>query len=89
MVTDDINMGISHVIRGVDHLSNTTKHVLLFEALGHATPTFAHLPLILGADKKRLSKRHGATSVLQYRRKGFLPRSHSQLSGSPRLVAGR
>ena len=73
VVTDDINMGISHVIRGVDHLSNTTKHVLLFEALGHATPTFAHLPLILGADKKRLSKRHGATSVLQYRRKGFLP----------------
>lgn len=73
VVTDDIHMGITHVVRGVDHLSNTTKHVLLFEALGRPLPTFAHLPLILGPDKKRLSKRHGATSVLEYRRKGFLP----------------
>jgi len=73
VVTDDIGMGITHIIRGVDHLSNTTKHVLLFEALGHPAPVFAHLPLILGADKKRLSKRHGATSVMEYERLGFLP----------------
>ena len=73
VVTDDISMGITHIIRGVDHLSNTTKHVLLFAALGHPAPAFAHLPLILGTDKKRLSKRHGATSVMEYQRQGFLP----------------
>ena len=75
VVVDDVDMAISHVIRGDDHISNTPKHVLLFEALGSATPVFAHVPLILGADKKRLSKRHGATSVTEYRRQGYLPQA--------------
>jgi glutamyl-tRNA synthetase len=73
VVCDDIDMQITHVIRGDDHVSNTPKHVLLFEALGAARPQFAHVPLILGSDKKRLSKRHGATSVLEYERQGYLP----------------
>ena len=73
VVTDDIDMAISHVVRGDDHISNTPKHVLLFAALGAAVPSFAHVPLILGTDKKRLSKRHGATSVVEYRRQGYLP----------------
>jgi glutamyl/glutaminyl-tRNA synthetase len=61
------------VIRGDDHISNTPKHVLLFQALGAPVPRFAHVPLILGSDKKRLSKRHGATSVTEYQRQGYLP----------------
>ncbi len=73
VVVDDFDMNITHVIRGADHLSNTSKQVLLYEALGKPLPRFAHLPLILGPDKTRLSKRHGATSVLEYRRQGFLP----------------
>ena len=73
VVVDDIEMRISHVIRGDDHISNTPKHVLLFRALGAEVPVFAHVPLILGADKKRLSKRHGATSVTEYQRQGYLP----------------
>ena len=66
-------MGITDVIRGDDHISNTPKHVLLFQALGAPVPRFAHVPLILGSDKKRLSKRHGATSVIEYQRQGYLP----------------
>ena len=73
VVVDDVDMAITDVIRGDDHISNTPKHVLLFEALGAAVPRFAHVPLILGADKKRLSKRHGATSVMEYERQGYLP----------------
>ena len=73
VVADDIDMAITHVVRGDDHISNTPKHVLLFEALGKPVPSFAHVPLILGTDKKRLSKRHGATSVTEYQRAGFLP----------------
>ena len=73
VVVDDIDMAISDVIRGDDHISNTPKHVLLFQALGAAVPRFAHVPLILGTDKKRLSKRHGATSVMEYERHGYLP----------------
>ena len=73
VVVDDVDMGITHVIRGDDHISNTPKHLLLFDALGAAPPVFAHVPLILGADKKRLSKRHGATSVTEYRAQGYLP----------------
>ena len=72
VVVDDVAMRISHVIRGDDHISNTPKHVLLFEALGAPVPTFAHVPLILGSDKKRLSKRHGATSVTEYQGQGYL-----------------
>jgi glutamyl-tRNA synthetase len=66
-------MGITDVIRGDDHISNTPKHVLLFQALGASVPRFAHVPLILGSDRKRLSKRHGATSVTEYRKQGYLP----------------
>jgi glutamyl-tRNA synthetase len=73
VVVDDIDMAITHIVRGDDHISNTPKHVLLFRALGAALPVFAHVPLILGADKKRLSKRHGATSVMEYERQGYLP----------------
>jgi glutamyl-tRNA synthetase len=73
VVCDDIDMGITHVVRGEDHLSNTPKHIRLFEALGAEIPTFAHLPLMLGTDKKRLSKRTGSTSVEDFRDKGILP----------------
>ncbi len=73
VVVDDIDMEITHVIRGEDHLSNTPKHVPLFQALGGQVPTFGHLPLILGPDKKRLSKRTGATSVEEFRGEGILP----------------
>jgi glutamyl-tRNA synthetase len=72
VVVDDIDMAISHVVRGDDHISNTPKHVLLYGAFGAAVPRFAHVPLILGPDKKRLSKRHGATSVMEYQRLGYL-----------------
>ncbi len=73
VVVDDIDMRVTHVIRGADHISNTPKQVLLYNALGAQTPIFAHVPLILGPDKSRLSKRHGATSVISYRDEGFLP----------------
>jgi glutamyl-tRNA synthetase len=75
VVVDDIDMGITHVVRGDDHLSNTPKHIRLFEALGATVPEFAHLPLILGEDKKRLSKRTGATSVEEFRGQGILPQA--------------
>jgi glutamyl-tRNA synthetase len=73
VVVDDTDMGISHVVRGADHLSNTPKQILVYRALGAPEPQFAHLPLILGPDKQRLSKRHGATSVGAYREMGILP----------------
>jgi glutamyl-tRNA synthetase len=73
VVVDDIDMRISHVIRGADHLSNTPKQVLIYRALGVEPPIFAHVPLILGPDRTRLSKRHGATSVGSYADEGFLP----------------
>jgi glutamyl-tRNA synthetase len=73
VVVDDIGMEITHVVRGDDHISNTPKQVLLYQAFGGAPPDFAHVPLILGPDKKRLSKRHGATSVTEYKRLGYLP----------------
>jgi glutamyl-tRNA synthetase len=72
VVVDDIDMEISHVVRGDDHISNTPKQVLLYNAFGRTVPAFAHVPLILGPDKKRLSKRHGATSVGEYERAGYL-----------------
>jgi glutamyl-tRNA synthetase len=75
VVCDDIDMRVSHVIRGEDHLSNTPKHIPLFQALGGQVPVFGHLPLILGSDKKRLSKRYGATSVEEFRSEGFLPQA--------------
>jgi glutamyl-tRNA synthetase len=72
VVVDDVTMKITHVVRGNDHLSNTPKQVLCYEALGYPRPAFAHIPMILGADRSRLSKRHGATSVLAFRDEGFL-----------------
>ena len=71
-VVDDALMGITHVIRGDDHLSNTPRQVMVYEALGAPVPTFAHISMILGADGKKLSKRHGATSVEEYRDAGYL-----------------
>jgi len=73
VVCDDIDMEITHVVRGDDHISNTPKQVLLYHAFGKTPPTFAHVPLIMGADKQRLSKRHGATSVMEYEKLGYLP----------------
>ncbi|MGA2904573.1 MAG: glutamate--tRNA ligase [Candidatus Korobacteraceae bacterium] len=73
VVVDDIDMRISHILRGADHLSNTPKQVMLYEALGEPLPVFAHVPLILGPDKTRLSKRHGATSVIAYKEEGIVP----------------
>ncbi len=73
VVIDDYEMGITHVIRGEDHLSNTPKQIFIYKALGFEIPEFAHIPLILGPDKKRLSKRHGATGVEEYKKEGFLP----------------
>jgi len=73
VVVDDADMGVTHVIRGDDHLNNTPKHVMLFEAMGRQVPRFVHLPMILGPDRTRLSKRHGVTAVLGYRDRGVLP----------------
>ena len=73
VVADDIDLKITHIIRGADHISNTPKQVLLYQALGATMPVFAHVPLILGPDKTRLSKRHGATSVMSYRDEGIVP----------------
>jgi glutamyl-tRNA synthetase len=73
VVSDDIAMGITHVIRGDDHISNTPKQIALYRALGHEPPVFAHVPMILGADGKKLSKRHGATAVGDYQEQGILP----------------
>lgn len=74
-VVDDATMSISHVIRGDDHVNNTPRQILLYEAFGYPLPQFAHVPMILGADKARLSKRHGATSVMAYKEMGYLPRA--------------
>lgn len=73
VVVDDTLMRITHVIRGDDHLTNTPRQIPIFRALGYPVPEFGHLPMILGADKTRLSKRHGATSILAYRDMGYLP----------------
>ncbi|MEW6614995.1 MAG: glutamate--tRNA ligase [Thermodesulfobacteriota bacterium] len=75
VVVDDITMGITHVIRGDDHLNNTPKQILLYQALESSLPQFAHVPMILGTDKTRLSKRHGATSVMAYKELGYLPQA--------------
>ena len=73
VVIDDALMGITSIIRGDDHINNTPRQILIYEALNYASPEFAHAPLIHGKDKSRLSKRHGATSLLEYRNDGFLP----------------
>ena len=73
VVADDVDMRLTHIIRGADHISNTPKQVLQYRALGAELPVFAHVPLILGPDKTRLSKRHGATSVISYKQMGIVP----------------
>jgi glutamyl-tRNA synthetase len=73
VVIDDALMDITHVIRGDDHIANTPRQILIYQALGFALPAFAHIPMILGTDRSRLSKRHGATAVTQYRDEGYLP----------------
>lgn len=73
VVVDDVTMKITHVIRGDDHLNNTPRQALIYNALGYSLPVFAHLPMIFGSDKKKLSKRHGATAVTEYKDMGFLP----------------
>ena len=73
VVVDDAQLNITHVIRGDDHVNNTPRQILLYQALGFAVPKFAHVPMILGSDKARLSKRHGATSVMAYKEMGYLP----------------
>lgn len=73
VVVDDAEMGLTHVVRGDDHVNNTPRQIQIYEALGYPVPQFAHVPMILGDDKKRLSKRHGATSVMAYRDMGYLP----------------
>jgi len=87
VVSDDIAMNITDVIRGDDHISNTFKQILVFLALEKKPPRYAHLPLIMGADKKKLSKRHGETSILEFRKNGYLPEAMvtylSHLSWSP------
>ena len=73
VVVDDLDMDITHVIRGDDHVNNTPRQINIFRALGATLPNFAHVPMILGADGERLSKRHGAVSVMQYDDDGYLP----------------
>lgn len=73
VVVDDLDMKISHVIRGDDHINNTPRQINILKAMGHDAPTYAHVPMILGEDGTRLSKRHGATSVIEYREMGYLP----------------
>jgi glutamyl-tRNA synthetase len=75
VVVDDLDMGVTHVVRGDDHVNNTPRQILLYQALGAEPPAFGHVPMILGADKSRLSKRHGATSVMAYRDMGYLPQA--------------
>jgi len=75
VVIDDISMGVTHVIRGDDHISNTPKQLIIYKALSVEPPEFAHIPMVLGSDGARLSKRHGAKSILEYRDAGFLPKA--------------
>ncbi len=83
VVADDISLGMTHIIRGDDHVNNTPRQILIYKALGETIPQYAHLPMILGPDRTRLSKRHGAMSVLAYRDMGYLP--HALLNGLARL----
>jgi glutamyl-tRNA synthetase len=75
VVVDDMTMEITHVIRGNDHLNNTPRQIQIYQALGYPLPKFGHVPMILGPDKKKLSKRHGAQSVMEYKKMGYLPQA--------------
>ena len=83
VVADDINLGITHIIRGDDHVNNTPRQILIYKAIGESLPQYAHVPMILGPDRARLSKRHGAMSVLAYRDMGYLP--HALINSLVRL----
>ena len=83
VVVDDATMGVTHIIRGDDHLNNTPRQILIYNALGLPLPRFGHVPMILGPDKKKLSKRHGATAVMEYESEGLLP--EAMLNGLVRL----
>jgi len=83
VVVDDATMGVTHIIRGDDHLNNTPRQILIYKALELPLPKFGHVPMILGPDKKKLSKRHGATAVMEYEGEGFLP--EAMLNGLVRL----
>jgi glutamyl-tRNA synthetase len=83
VVADDISLGITHVIRGDDHVNNTPRQILIYQAIGEPLPVYAHVPMILGPDRTRLSKRHGAMSVLAYRDMGYLP--HALINALSRL----
>ncbi len=89
VVVDDTHMGVTHVVRGDDHVANTPKQIALYRALGYELPAFAHVPMILGKDKQKLSKRHGAASITEFRDLGFLPAAVrltlAKLSWTPRL----
>ena len=89
VVIDDALMGITHVVRGEDHISNTPRQVLLYEAFGWTPPAFAHVSLVMGPDHAPLSKRHGATSVAEFRARGYLPEALTNYLALHRLVAGR
>jgi glutamyl-tRNA synthetase len=86
VVVDDVDMEVTHVIRGDDHVNNTPKQIALYEVFGHELPAFAHVPMILGADGAKLSKRHGATSITEYQAMGFWP--WRACPGRPRSTAG-
>ena len=75
VVVDDVMMGITHVIRGNDHLNNTPRQIQIYRALDSSLPKFGHVSMILGPDKKKLSKRHGAQSVMEYKKMGYLPQA--------------
>ena len=75
VVADDLDMAVTHVLRGDDHVSNTPKQILIYQALGEKLPVFAHVPMILGADKQKLSKRHGAKAAIEYEKDGLLPQA--------------
>jgi glutamyl-tRNA synthetase len=83
VVADDIALGLTHIIRGDDHVNNTPRQIMIYQALGEPLPFYAHVPMILGQDRTRLSKRHGATSVLAYREMGYLP--HALINALARL----
>jgi glutamyl-tRNA synthetase len=89
VVVDDTSMGVTHVVRGDDHVSNTPKQIVLYRALGFELPRFAHVPMILGKDKQKLSKRHGAASITEFRDLGFLPAAVrltlAKLSWTPKI----
>ena len=89
MVVDDFEMGITHVIRGDDHVNNTPRQINILKALGSKIPSYAHLSMILGDDGQKLSKRHGAVSVMQYDDEGYLPEAVLNYLARPRLVARR